>query len=248
MTILRNVAATVAVLALSAAAHANVFVNYTVDAGGNNDQGLNGASAAAEFSIVGTELTIKLTNTSTGVPFGAEAADSLLASLAFTLLDGITITSGDSAEIGTGSVGLGMWAGQSDGFNVGDQWTWTNDGGGDLLAAFDQVISTSQGAGGATTTSFNGAVNPNVMGPFGGIAASPVLVPIPNDQEAVSDTIRFTMTLSGTLTKDQLQSIADSSVVEFGSDYQYLSVPTPGTLGLLAVAFLCSRRTRGRRA
>jgi len=247
MAILRNAATAVAVLALSASAPANVTVNYTVDAGGNNDQGDSGLSASAEFSIVGTELTIKLTNTSAGVPASALAADSLLASLAFDLLDGITITSGDSAEIAAGSVGLGAWGGETAGFNVGDQWTWTNDGGGDLLAAYTQVISTSQGAGGATTMSFNGELNPNVMGPFGGIAASPPLVAIPGTSEAVSDTISFTMTLSGTLTKDQLQAIADGSVVEFGSDYQYLSVPTPGTLGLLAVAFL-GRRKRSRQA
>jgi hypothetical protein len=247
MVILRNAAVAVAVLALSATTLANVSVNYTVDAGGNNDQGVSGLSASAEFSIVGTELTIKLTNTSAGVPASALAADSLLASLAFDLVDGITITSGDSAEIGAGSVGLGTWGGQIEGFDVGDQWTWTNDGGGDLLAAYAQVISTSQGAGGATTTSFNGDVDPNVSGPFGGIAASPALIAVPGDQNAVSDTIKFTLTLSDTLTKDQLQDIADGSVVEFGSDYQYLSVPTPGTLGLLAVAFL-ARRKRSRQA
>jgi MYXO-CTERM domain-containing protein len=43
--------------------------------------------------------------------------------------------------------------------------------------------------------------------------------------------------------------MAGNSVVEFGSDYQYLGVvPTPGTLGLLAVALIVGRRRRRRQA
>ena len=133
----------VALLGLSAPVRAGYVVTYTVDAGGLNGQPLNGLSASAEFSINGTQLTITLSNTSTGVPAGAEVSDSLLVSLAFELLDGISIMSGDSAAIGTGSVGLGQWGGQGAGFDVGDEWAWTNNSGGDLLEFFSQLITTS---------------------------------------------------------------------------------------------------------
>ena len=244
MFIHRCLVVAVAVLGVSAPARASYIVNYTIDAGGLNDQPLNGLSASAEFSINGTQLTITLSNTSTGVPAGAEVSDSLLVSLAFELLDGITIVSGDSAAIGTGSVGLGQWGGQGAGFDVGDEWAWTNDGGGDLLDLFAQVITTSQGAGGGSTTSFTGVPNPNVSGPFGGIAASPPILAIPGSQYAVSDSIEFNLTLSGTLSESQLAMIAWESIVEFGSDYQYLAVPAPGTLGLLAFAAAGPRRRR----
>jgi hypothetical protein len=246
LSIYRLGGAAVALLVLAAQARASYVVTYTVDAGGANGQPLNGLSAEAEFTIDGTQLTITLSNTSTGVPTGAEVSDSLLASVAFSLLDGITIVSGNSALIADGSVGLGVWGGQGSGFNVGDEWAWTNDGGGDVLGSYPQVISTSQGAGGGTTTSFNGEVNPNVSGPFGGMTASPPILDVPSSKYAVSNSIVYTLTLSGTLSESQLATIAQASIVEFGSDYQYLTVPAPGTLGLLAFA-LAGRRRRSRR-
>ena len=152
----RFLIAAVALLGLATPSLANITVNYTADAGGWNPDPPNGLAASAEFSIAGTQLTITLRNTSTGVPSGAEVSDALLVSLAFDLLDGITIVSGDSAVIGAGSVGLGAWAAEGPGYNVGDEWLWSNDGAGDLLAAYSQVISTSDGTGGAATVSFNG--------------------------------------------------------------------------------------------
>ena len=218
MFIHRCLVVAVAVLGVSASAQPSHIVNYTIDAGGLNDQPLNGLSASAEFSMLGTQLTITLSNTSTGVPGGAMTADSLLVSLAFELLDGITIVSGDSAAIGAGSQGLGQWDGQGAGFDLGFEWAWTNDGGGDLLELFPQVITTSQGAGGGPTISFQGVPDPNVDGPFGGIAASPPILAIPGTQYAVSDSIEFNLTLSGTLSESQLATIARESIVEFGSE------------------------------
>jgi hypothetical protein len=241
----RLLAATAALLVLAASAQASYVVTYTIDAGGSSHDPLNGLSAAAEFSIDGTQFTITLSNTSTGVPSGADVSDSLLVSLAFDLLDGITIVSGDSAQIGAGAVGLGAWSGEGPGFDVGEEWLWTNDGAGDLLETSSQVISTSQGTGSGTTVSFNGEPNPNVKGPFGGIAASPPLLDVPLSKAAVSNSIEFNLTLSGTLSEQQLRTIARDSIVEFGSDYRYLVVPAPGALWLVVIA-AAGRRTRSR--
>jgi hypothetical protein len=233
-----------AALLLTGAATADIIIDYTEDAGGSNTDPLNGLSASATFGLDGTELTILLRNTSTGVPLGAQVADSLFVSLGFNLIDDITILSGDSALIGPGSVGVGLWDGLMEGANVGDQWLWTNDGGGDLMADYAQIISTSDGQGDGTTISFNGELNPNVGGPFGGIAASPPILDIPLNQPAVSDSILFTLTLSGALSEEQLMGIAENSLVEFGSDFQYLSVPTPGTLPAILLVLLGRRRRR----
>jgi hypothetical protein len=227
----------------AAPALADYSVNYTVDAGGNNANGLGGLSAAATFNVSGTTLTVLLQNTSTGVPAGAEAADQLLVSVAFNLTGGTTFLSGDAAVIGGGSVGLGAWAGLVAGDSVASQWLWTNEFGGDLLGAYAQVISTSEGFGGGAALDFNGNA-PAVSGPFGGIAAAPPFVAIPGSQEAVSDSILFTLTLSSTISEADLQAIADASIVEFGSDYQYMTVPAPGALALLGLGGLVSRRRR----
>ncbi len=236
--------AVVTAVVLAGPAHAGIIASYTVDAGGSNGNPLNGLSAQASFQVDGFELTIVLTNTSSGVPMGAEVSDSLLVSLGFNLPDGTTIVSGDAAVIAAGSNGLGTWSGLGAGDSVAEEWLWTNGAGGDLLQAFSQIISTSMGQGGGTTTGFDGTTNPNVNGPFGGMAASPVLVGVPDTQMAVSDSIEFRLTLSSMLSNGQLQTLADDSVVEFGSDYQYLAVPGPAVLPVLAVLLVGRRRRR----
>ncbi len=246
---IRRAAMAVAVVLPAAASPATIIVDYTVDFGGSNANPLNGLAAQATWRADGTMLTITLRNTSTGVPLGAEVSDSLLVSLAFNLGDGISITSGIHAIVGTGSTGLGSWSDLLAGDSVADQWLWTNDGGGDLLASFANIISTSNGQGAGDTFSFTGEPNPNVGGPFGGIAAAPPLIAIPGPQQAVSDSIEFQLTLKVILTQSQLAAIAGAAVVEFGSDYQYLSVPAPGALPLLAIGgvSLLAQRRRKRR-
>jgi hypothetical protein len=239
----------VALLGIGSVASGSIMVNYTVDAGGDNPNPLNGMSASATFSISGNELTILLVNTSTGVPVDATTADSLLVSVGFNLVDGITITSGVSAEIGAGSIGIGSWTGLVAGDSVAEEWLWTNDKGGDLMIVFDQVISTSSGQNAPPTYSFvDNSANPMVNGPFGGITASPPILAIPGEQPAVSNSIEFKVMLSDTLTEMQLEDIALASLVEFGSDFQYLTVvPTPGVLALMSLAGLVAARPRRRR-
>lgn len=181
-----------------------------------------------------------LANTSTGVPADFDTADALLASLGMNL-PGAGILSGDVAEIAPGSVGLGAWSSYTAGDSVSDEWLWTNDFGGDLMTAYVQVISTSDGQGGGVTTRFDGSTG-GVGGPFGGIAANPPLLEIPGSQPAVSNAIHFTLALSSALTEEELESVANTSIVEFGSSARYLGVPEPATLTLLAAAFVCARR------
>jgi hypothetical protein len=235
----------VAVAALMAGvSSADVVVNYTLDAGGNNTDPLNGLAARATWALSGTTLTILLENTSTGVPDSFDVSDSLLVSLGFNLLHGVSIVSGDSATIGAGSVGLGLWGARVAGDSVAEEWIWTNDFGGDLMEPFAQVISTSNGQGGGDVTTFDGILNGNVGGPFGGIAADPPHRAVPGQQPAVSDSIFFSLTLSDILSDDDLEEIALKAIVEFGSDARYLKVPGPAAIALFGLAGLTRSRRR----
>lgn len=233
------VIAAIAVLCALPGVRGDIIANYTVDHGGTNPDPLNGLAARATFSLNGTQLTILLENVSTGEPPGFQAADSLLVSLGLNLP--VDIASGDASVIGPGSVGLGSWSGLVASDSVADQWIWTNSYGGDLMSTFRNIISTSQGQGGGPLVHFDGGSG-NVDGPFGGIAANPPLLQIPNDHPAVSNSIRFDLTLAGTLTDAQLQTAADAGIVEFGSDARYLGTPEPASALLLGVAVVLLRR------
>lgn len=233
-----------AVGAATSVAGAGIVVDYTTDAGGANLEPLKGLAARATFNVTGNAFTILLENTSQGVPTGFEAADSLLVSLGMNL-PGVDILSGDAAVIGHGSTGISAWSALGEGDSVGNEWLWTNDFGGDLMAAYAHVISTSNGQGGKTMR-FDGMPGA-VGGPFGGIAVAPPIVSIPDSQHAVSDSILFSLTLTGTLTQAQLQTVAHTSIVEFGSDQRYLTTaPEPNTVALLATAGALFIRRRRR--
>lgn len=219
-----------------------ITVSYTADAGGSNTNPLNGLAALATFETSGSQLNILLKNSSTGIPANIGTANSLLVSLGMNLPTGITIVSGNTAVVGPGSNGLAQWSSKSAGSSVAEEWAWTNAAGGDLLAPYKQVITTSSGNN--QLTRFGGG-SASISGPYGGIAAKPALANIPGSQRAVSDSIQFVITLSGALTDAQLAELANSSIVEYGSDARYLRVPEPAslcTLGFVALAFGFRRR------
>lgn len=246
---LSRCAALAACLALAMCAQASVTATYTFDAGGNTSDPLNGLAAQATFDLSGTQLTILLENTSTGVPASFAAADSLLVTLGLNLPAGVDFASGDTALIGLGSTGIGSWSDRTAGASIAEQWVWTNDYGGDLMnygqpLATRQIISTSDGQDGGITTLFGGG-SANVDGPYGGIAAAPPILSIPGSKPAVSNSILFTLTLTAPLTDTELAGVAAGGVVEFGSDQRYLTthrVPEPGCLGLLLSGLVLLRR------
>lgn len=227
-------------IVVASSVHAGtITVNYTADAGGNSAGPLNGLSALAKFVAGGDQLEITLQNTSTGLPADFDAASSLLVSIGFQLPGGVLIQTGNTATIAAGSVGIAQWSSRSAGGSVGDEWAWTNIGGGDLLSAYAQVISTSSGNNGLVR--FDGGSG-SIDGPWGGIVAKPPLRSIPGSRRAVSDAIVFTLTLTAPLSDAQLSDIANQSIVEFGSDARYLRVPEPAALALLALGGLMIRR------
>jgi hypothetical protein len=224
---------------------ADIVVPYTVDVGGSLGGPLNGLSARATFRASGSSLTVLLENTSTGLPPAADVSDSLLVSLGINL-PGVDIVSGAAAIIGPGSVGLGQWSGRTAGDSVAEQWLWTNDFGGDLMESYRHVISTSNGQGGGTSHRFDGGDPHAVDGPFGGIAAAPPLLAVPANRYAVSNSIEFTLTLTGPISEAELAAAARAAIVEFGSDARYLTAPAPepGTSALLFIFGAALRRVR----
>lgn len=227
-------------LGCAALASASTIVDYVVDAGGTNNNPLNGLAARGEFDISGNQLTVLLENTSTGAPLGFASAQQLVVSVGFNLPSGVDFASGDTALIGPGSVGAGSWSSRVAGDSVAEQWNWTNFGAGDLLAAYRNVITTSSGNP-PGDVSFGGH-NYNIGGPYGGIAPDPLLLNIPANQPAVQNSIIFSLTLTAPISEAQLAAVAADSIVEFGSDARHLRVPEPASIALAGLAVFALRR------
>ncbi len=231
--------AAISIAAASLVAHATVTIDYTADAvtsGGD----VAGLSARATFELSGTTLDILLQNTSTGAPMGFTSADALLVSLALDLPT--TYVSGDLAQIAAGSIGFGAWSTRNPGDSVADEWKWGNDGAGDFLASFSQVITTSNGGVGGDAR-FTGGGSGTVNGPSGGIAANPHTVS-PGGLFGAQDTLFFRLTLAQAISESELESAAKAGVVEFGSDARYLTTPEPASVVFMALVGLALLRRR----
>jgi len=192
-------------------------------------------SGTVDMTYSGGVLTILLTNTS-GDGAGS-AAGVLLTGIGFQLPDGVTLTGG-SAYICTGSTAVNFTA--PAGGNISSEWGYDasplNSGmfqGGAVLtyntvAASMESMTTSQFASGSLGNP------PNLGGPdFGAIGA---LETDAGGQEAIRDTIRLTLNLSGASDNIVSQIQAGNVGISFGSpDSSNLRVPEPGSLSLLVV-------------
>ena len=193
-----------------------------------------GLSATAEFTrINATTLKVVLTNTSTSLPAhmnsGDSAANRLLTSLAFRLPGTVNITGGSAVKT-AGSV-IDNY-GNVNGDNLGKEWGWGWNGTGqcceetDPSHAYNDWISTLS----AGTTQFkSGSLDGSGLnGPKWGLASNA----LPSAHESVRNSATFTLNLSGAGIPD-LSFLANSAVVEFGSDAAFLTStlvgpPPPG--------------------
>ena len=225
---------------LAAPAHA-LLITYT---------GMSGLSAEAEFTMVNaTTVTIRLKNTSTGVPGGFTAAGQLLTGVSWDagavgifagdpeITGGTIVTGPTSFSINFSVTNVGSNA------NVGGEWGYGNNDGTGLMNNF---ISGNA----SLDTPFGG---PNLGGPVGldgpqaGLYSSSAPLPL-GGLGAIQDEVIATITLSVAISSlDDL--LANGSLVEFGSSAAFVpnDVPAPGALALLGTAGLLGLGRRRRR-
>jgi hypothetical protein len=206
----------------------------------------SGLSAEVEFTLIDpTTLEVRLRNTSTGAPLGFSNSDQLLTGVSWDFappgapgpdITGGTIVIGPtsaSAHFSTGAYGPGT--------SVGGEWGFSNNNSTGLLQNF---IS----ANAAQVTAFGG-LNldgpANIDGPQGGLVANPAVIGL-GGLGAIQDEVIATLTIDTPLAN--LDFLNEGVRVEFGSDAFFITVPEPGTLGLIALggAILAARR-HGRR-
>jgi hypothetical protein len=192
-------------------------------------------SGTVDMSYSGTTLTILLKNTSGDL--AGSAAGVLLTGIAFQLPTGVSITGG-SAFIAAGSTAVGFPS--PAGGNISSEWGYDasplhsgmfKDG---SVLSYNNVVSSMTSM---TTNQFaSGSLgSPGHLGgpDFGAISAFET---DPGGQEAIRDTIRITLNLSGASSNivDQIQ--AGNVGISFGSpNSSNMRVPEPGSLSLLVV-------------
>lgn len=197
----------------------------------------SGLSAEAEFTLLGggTQLQVRLRNTSTGVPVGFNAADQLLTGISFdlgapglnggdpTITGGSIVTGASSFSINFSVMNVGANA------DVGGEWGYGNS---DVSGNLFNFISGNA----AGTTAFGGPNldgPANLNGPQAGLVSAAMPVSL-GGMGAIQDEVIATLNLS--------QAIADLSFldhgvqVEFGSDAAFIFVPTPGAAGVMLAA------------
>ena len=194
-------------------------------------------SGTVDMSYSGGVLTILLTNTS-GDGAGS-AAGVLLTGIGFQLPAGVTLTGG-AAFIGASSTAVNF-AGAA-GTNISSEWGYDVNPlasgifqGGAALT-YNTVTSSMESTSDTRFATGSLGAPPELGGPdFGAISA---LETDAGGQEAIRDTIRITLNLSG-VTGDIVSQIQAGNVgISFGSpDSSSLRVPEPSSLSLLVLGF-----------
>jgi hypothetical protein len=231
---MRILCAGLATLVLAPSASAGLIYSFS-DA--------SGLSGEAEFSLqnAGTELVVRARNTSTGVPGTFDNSDQILTGvswdLATVLITGGTVLTGpNSQSINFDVMNVGPNA------DVSGEWGYGNGPNG--TGALPSFISANE----ADATPFGGANlddGPALNGPQGGLVSAAFALPL-GGLGAIEDEIIATLSLSSALSEQELADLLDDGVrFEFGSDAAFFTVPAPGTLGLLVLAGMTSRRRRG---
>lgn len=199
----------------------------------------SGLGAEVEFTFVGSTLTVRAQNISTGVPAGFEPSDAILTGISWDFGDpgsapgDVTITGGQvltgpsshSLNFSLGDVGANI--------PVSGEWAYSNSNQTGLLQNF-----ITANWGGPLTTPFPGANMDgpvNIDGPQGGLVANPFIDPPGlGGLGVIQDEIIATLNLSGPLT--DLSFLGANLVrVEFGSDAAFITVPAPGAAALGAI-------------
>jgi len=225
------------VLAPTPGSATSVTVDQIVYQAGNIDQSVY--SVAADFSLSGNILTIKLTNTSSGST-GLAGSTNLLTGLAFNLPMGVTIANNaatNQVSLGT-STAIGFTPPIADstwGAANGPISSINNITG--ALGSVNAGISTLQSQLTSASQGFDLAGNaPNIDGPAFGILSANVTGAAAGGLAAAQDTLTFTLLLSGTWSGNLIDQINNGFVVaSFASPNK---VPEPSTVVLLGTAAL----------
>lgn len=182
--------------------------------------GPSGLTAEAEFNLPNaTTLTVRLKNTSTGVPIGFTSADQLLTGVSFDFAGATSITGG-SVVTGPSSASLNFSiANVSANADVSGEYGFGNGGTTGFLPNF---FSGNQ-AGATQFAGPNLDATTGINGPQAGLVANPIVVPL-GGLGAIQDEIVATLNLSQAI--QDLSFLDNGVIAEFGSDAAFIT-PEP---------------------
>ncbi|MHC4959098.1 MAG: XDD4 family exosortase-dependent surface protein [Planctomycetota bacterium] len=196
------------------------------------------------YDSVANELTIVLTNTSTGAVGGSDTADNLLTGLGFNLGGSLYITGG-TATITAGSTAVGFV--DVLGGDVSQEWGYDTDPLASgaftntnlVTGSYTEAVSSMESQ--STSQFATGSIAPpvNQNGPDFGLLSTTVSGGIlGSGVEAIQSSVTIVLSLGGTYSGDLLAYIESHDVaLSFGSPTAPNgSVPEPGMLALCALA------------